>query len=414
MKTTLRVSLLLALIPLSSCGFIYDKFGGDFDGEPQELQANLTPKAKELIKNAFNGIDPNKLLDFHTHIVGLGVNGTGNYVNPEMMSFLHPYQRLQFSIYISASGIKNLDDADSEYIVRLSNLIDNIPDHGRHMILAFDKYFGTDGKEDMEQTHFHVSNEYVFQIAKERPDIFIPMISVHPYQDRALEILEKWQKQGARFVKWLPNSMGIDPADKRNDPFYEKMRDLDMVLLTHTGDEGAVGEKYPEYGNPKRFERALKIGVKVIMAHCASLGSYIDPVSGKEETGFEVFLNMMEKYEGLLFGEISTLTQSNRYMENDALKTILSRKDLHHRLVNGSDYPLPGINFLYRTKGLADEGFISNEEKEALNLIYSYNPLLFDFVLKRTLRHPDNPNQQFPPSVFMSPFPILPIAPSVN
>jgi predicted TIM-barrel fold metal-dependent hydrolase len=404
MNKTLILSIALVSMMLNSCGFIYDKFGGDFDGEPQELKAKLTPKAKELIEAAFEGIDPDKLLDFHTHIVGLGANGNGTYVNPEMMSWLHPYQHLQFLIYISASGIKNLENADSEYVSRLANLIDNIPNHGRHMILAFDKFYDTDGKEDMEQTHFHVSNNYVFQVAKERPDIFIPMISVHPYQKGALEILEKWHKQGARFVKWLPNSMGIDPADKRNDPFYKKMRDLGMVLLTHTGDEGAVGEKYPEYGNPKRFERALNMGLKVIMVHCASLGSYIDPVSGEEEAGFEIFLKMMGKYEGLLFGEISTLTQSNRYMENDALKTILSRKDLHHRLVNGSDYPLPGINFLYRTKGLADE------EKEALNLIYSYNPLLFDFVLKRTLRHPDNPSQKLPASVFMSPFPIVPVA----
>jgi predicted TIM-barrel fold metal-dependent hydrolase len=414
MKKLFFITISMTLIMLSSCNFIYDKFGGNFEGKPEDLKAKLTPKARELIEDAFKDIDPNKLLDFHTHIVGLGANGNGNYVNPEMMSFLHPYQHLQFSIYISASGIKNLDNADSEYISRLENLIDSTPNHGRHMILAFDKFYGTDGQEDMEQTHFHVSNKYVFQLANARPDIFIPMISVHPYRKDALATLEKWHKQGARFIKWLPNSMGIDPAEKRNDPFYKKVRDLDMVLLTHTGDEGAVGEKYPEYGNPKRFERALSMGVKIIMAHCASLGSYIDPLTGEEESGFEIFLKMMEKYEGLLFGEISTLTQSNRYMENDALKTILKRKDLHHRLVNGSDYPLPGINFLYQTKGLADEGFISDEEKEALNLIYSYNPLLFDFVLKRTLRHPDIPNQQFPASVFMSPFPILPITKSTN
>jgi len=272
------------------------------------------------------------------------------------------------------------------------------------MILAFDKFYGTDGKEDLRQTHFHVSNNYVFQLAKARPDIFVPMISVHPYQDEAPAILEKWHKKGARFVKWLPNSMGIDPADERNDLFYKKMRDLNMILLTHTGDERAVGEIFPEYGNPQRFERALKIGVKVVMAHCASLGSYkIDPVTGGKVPGFKIFLEMMEKYDGLLYGEISALTQYNRYKENNALMTLLARKDLHPRLVNGSDYPLPGINFLIRTRSLAASGFISKEDREALNLIYSYNPLLFDFVLKRPLRHPVT-NQKFPASVFMSPF----------
>jgi len=388
---------------LSSCGFIYDQIGGNFAGEPQELQAKLTPKAKELIAEAFKGIDPEKLVDFHTHIVGLGVNGNDTYINPDMMSFWHPFQRLQFYIYISASGIKNLNNADSEYIMRLTNLIDNIPNHGRYMILAFDKYYGTDGKEDLRETHFHVSNKYVFALAETRPDIFTPMISVHPYQNNATAILEKWHGQGARFVKWLPNSMGIDPEDERNDPFYKKMRELKMILLTHTGDEGAVGEKFPEYGNPKRFERALGLGVTVVMAHCASLGSYLDPTTGDEVLGFDIFLKMMEKYDGLLYGEISGLTQHNRYKKNGALKTLLKRKDLHHRLINGSDYPLPGINFLIQTRALTSSGFISSEEREALNLIYSYNPLLFDFVLKRTLRHPET-DQKFPASVFMTPF----------
>jgi len=400
----LFIALFLALAFVSSCAFIYDKVGGNFAGEPQELEANLTQEARKLIAEAFEGIDPVKLVDFHTHIVGLGVGGNDTYVNPDMMSFWHPYQRLQFSIYISAAGIKNLDNADAEYVARLANLIDNIPNHGKYMILAFEKFYGVDAKADLRETHFHVSNKYVFQLAKARPDIFIPMISIHPYREDATSELEKWHKKGARFVKWLPNSMGIDPADARNDLFYKKMRDLDMVLLTHTGDEGAVGEKFPEYGNPQRFARALDLGVTVVMAHCASLGSYNSGlVSGEKVSGFKIFLKMMEKYDGLLYGEISALTQYNRFKENDALKTLLERKDLHSRLINGSDYPLPGINFLVRTSSLADSGFISGEEREALNLIYSYNPLLFDFVLKRTLRHPET-GEKFPASVFMSPF----------
>jgi hypothetical protein len=35
-----------------------------------------------------------------------------------------------------------------------------------------------------------------------------------------------------------------------------------------------------------------------------------------------------------------------------------------------------------------------------LNEIYHYNPLLFDFVLKRTLKLPGT-NKRLPPSVFM-------------
>jgi mannonate dehydratase len=104
------------------------------------------------------------------------------------------------------------------------------------------------------------------------------------------------------------------------------------------------------------------------------------------------------KYAGLLFGEISAMLQFNRMPV--PFTTILKRQDLHARLVNGSDYPLPAINALIHTRSLARDGFITAAEREALNELYDYNPLLFDFVLKRTMRHPET-KQKLAPSVFM-------------
>ena len=83
------------------------------------------------------------------------------------------------------------------------------------------------------------------------------------------------------------------------------------------------------------------------------------------------------------------------------LLTVLKRQDLHPRLVNGSDYPLPAINWLIRTRSMARAGFITAEERAALNEIYDYNPLLFDFVLKRTLRHPET-RQKLSAEIFMA------------
>ena len=91
-----------------------------------------------------------------------------------------------------------------------------------------------------------------------------------------------------------------------------------------------------------------------------------------------------EKYDGLLYGDISAMTQINR--AGDALNTILKRKDLHPRLINGSDYPLPAINALISTIELKSLGYITSHEKKCLDEIYNYNPLLFDFVLKRTIK----------------------------
>ena len=92
------------------------------------------------------------------------------------------------------------------------------------------------------------------------------------------------------------------------------------------------------------------------------------------------------------------MTQFNRIGK---LQTIFAREDLHERMVNGSDYPLPAVNILIRTRPLVKQGYLTNSEGECLREIYDYNPLLFDFVLKRTLKHPET-SKLLPASVFMT------------
>ena len=48
-----------------------------------------------------------------------------------------------------------------------------------------------------------------------------------------------WSK-GVRMIKWLPNAQGIDPSSDLCIPFYKKMKELDVFLLCHCGDEKAV------------------------------------------------------------------------------------------------------------------------------------------------------------------------------
>jgi len=105
-----------------------------------------------------------------------------------------------------------------------------------------------------------------------------------------------------------------------------------------------------------------------------------------------------DRYKGLLFADISAMTQYNRI--GRPLTTILQREDLHDRLVNGSDYPLPAVNLLIRTRALVHQGYITKDERAGLNEIYDYNPLLFDFVLKRTMKLPGT-QRCLPVKVFM-------------
>ena len=41
-------------------------------------------------------------------------------------------------------------------------------------------------------------------------------------------------------MKWLPPSMGMDPASARYDAFYQRMAALGLPLISHAGDEHAT------------------------------------------------------------------------------------------------------------------------------------------------------------------------------
>src|SRR5690349_1894914 len=377
---------------------------GAFTKQPEELSSKLSVKASDLVKRAFDDIDSARLVDHHVHIAGLGIGGTKAFVNPKMLTWRHPFHRLKLKVYMSSAGVTDEDNADPQASTRLASLVASIKDHGKHRLLAFDKHYRRDGSVNLDKTEFYVPNEYVFALAERYPELFVPNISVNPYRPDALSELDKWAKRGARVVKWLPNAMGIDPSDPKCDPFYEKMKELDLILLSHGGEEKAVEAKEDQkLGNPLLLRRALDHGVKVIVAHCAGLGTNedLDSEDREQRHNFDLFLRLMDekRYEGLVFGEISAMTQFNRI--GKPLQTILAREDLHERLVNGSDYPLPAVNILIRTRPLVKHGHLTSSEGECLREIYDYNPLLFDFVLKRTLKRPGT-SKTLPAALFMT------------
>jgi uncharacterized protein len=377
--------------------------GGAFNQTPQQLPDKISQSASDLIKRAFDDIDPARLVDHHVHIAGLGSNGSRAFVNAKMRTWKHPFHRLKFKVYMSSAGVDDEHRADAQLFQRLTDLVANIPNHGKHRLLAFDQNYRPDGSVNLEKTEFYVPNDYVFKLAEQHRDKFVPNISVNPYRPDALEELEKWARRGASVVKWLPNAMGIDPSDARCDPFYQKMKELDLILLSHGGEEKAVeAEEDQKLGNPLLLRRALDHGVKVIVAHCAGLGTNedLDHPDRPQVDNFDLFLRLMDekRYEGLVFGEVSAMTQFNRL--GKPLTTILERDDLHERIVNGSDYPLPAVNVLIRTRPLVKHGYITAKESNSLKEIYQYNPLLFDFVLKRTIKLPGR-ERRLPAGVFM-------------
>ena len=79
--------------------------GGAFNHQPQQLKDRVSGKASDLIKRAFEDIDPGRLIDHHTHIAGIGTSDTGAFINSRMRSWVHPFHHLKFKVYLSAAGV---------------------------------------------------------------------------------------------------------------------------------------------------------------------------------------------------------------------------------------------------------------------------------------------------------------------
>jgi predicted TIM-barrel fold metal-dependent hydrolase len=380
---------------------VFLSLGGAFSGQPEDLNARLSPAASNLLARAFADLGSAPLADYHAHAIGIGTGDSGAELDPAMLDGWSPIPRLKAALFLSACGVKKGPTLDQDYMDRLTRLARGFPHPLKIHLLALDRYYGPDGAVDKSKVEFYMPNDYVVRLAEQHPDLYVPVISVHPDRPDALEELDRWAARGVRVVKWLPNCQGIDPSNPRYDPFYQAMKKHRLILLTHTGMEKSVGSGTQLYGNPLLLRRPLDQGVRVIMAHCASSGRNADlDHPGRTADNFDLFLRMMadDRYRGLLFADISALTQINRAPR--PILELIRRPELHDRLVNGSDYPLPAMNCMIWTRQLCWRGLITDGERRALNDIYACNPLLFDFALKRTIRDPVS-SAQLPARVFL-------------
>ena len=345
-----------------------------------------------LVREAWDGLDPALVWDSHVHLFGDGGPDSEAWFSDRAGTWRWPVAETQRRVFLNAACLEPGAGAGAEYLARLESLSAPFPAGFRMLLLAFDAYHDAQGVRQDGATQLYVANDYCARAAAAIPARFEWAASVHPYRPDAVAELERVHRLGARAVKWIPAAQGIDPGAPRCDPFYEALARLGLPLITHAGEERALtGEQ--SLGNPLRLRRALEQGVRVVVAHCATMGRGRDLDAGPHgpwTDNFLLFARLMDvpEHAGRLYGDLSAVTQRAR--AGEALRRIIERGsaggDWEGRLVNGSDYPLPGILPLFSPDQLAAEGLLEPSAAAPLAAIRDHNPLLFDFVLKRTLR----------------------------
>jgi mannonate dehydratase len=342
------------------------------------------------VRAAWEGLDASRVWDSHAHLVGTGDSNSGIYINPRTESLLNPgeYARRLFFLNAGCVHEEKKGSVDRAYVERMHNLADGMKPGFKMVLFAFERAFDEQGDPDLAHSMFYIPDAYTRDTAKKHAQYFEWAASVHPYRADALEALEAARKDGAVAVKWLPSAMNIDPASKRCGAFYDFLSRNNIPLIVHAGEERAVtGSEKHDYGNPLRLRRALDAGVRVVVAHCASMGEDRDLDKGEQGPyvdSFSLFARIFEKYPKNCFGDISAMTQRNR--AGPSLVRVIETAEWHPRLLNGSDYPLPGLMPVFSVDYLVSLKLLPESAAPVLKEIRLHNPLLFDFVAKRTLR----------------------------
>ncbi len=268
---------------------------------------------------------PPGIVDMHCHVAGIGA-GSSCFVSPRLRN------NWRFRIYLRSFGVsrKELEEkGDAVVGDKISESLARSHYVSKAVLLALDGVIGPDGQLDTNRTEVYVPNEFVAEIAARHTNLLFGA-SVNPYRSDAIERLEWAKAHGAVLVKWIPPIMHIDPDDPRLVPFYRKMVELNLPLLSHTGKERSFSRADEDFGDPDKLRLPLSVGVTVVAAHIASSESY------HGERGPDRLARLMREYPNL-YTDISALTQVNRH---GSLKEALTKPEFSGRLIYGTDFPL--------------------------------------------------------------------------
>jgi predicted TIM-barrel fold metal-dependent hydrolase len=270
------------------------------------------------------------LIDIHAHIA-CESKSNGCYINERFK------KHWKYSIYLRAFGVSKKEfETQGDDIIpqKLSEIIHQSQFVNKAVVLGLDGFYNSDGNLNLEKTQILVSNSFILQQTQKHANLLYGP-SIHPLRKDALSELEKAKTDGAVLVKWLPCIMGIDPSSKdpRITAFYRKLIELNIPLLSHTGDEHSFMDSDNTLCDPEKLKRPLSMGVKVIAAHLGTLGKF------QGEPGISRMNKMMNEFPELKF-DISSLVNINKFNH------IKYAHDYPGRYYYGSDYPLIRAQFL--------------------------------------------------------------------
>jgi predicted TIM-barrel fold metal-dependent hydrolase len=298
----------------------------------------------------------------HVHMVGNGGGGSGGWLR------LSGWHRWLAGFMLRQLGVTpaalqgNLEALYAEKVLQFvrDSSLDAI------VLLAHERVHDPNGAPREDLGSMFVPNDVVLRLAAEYPEI-LAGVSIHPARPDALEELERCCEAGAVLMKCLPNCQNIDFSDLRYRRFWERMAELRLPLLAHTGGEHTVPVINASLADPKLLRFPLECGVTVIAAHCGTS-------SGAFDTNyFDAWAALLREFPNL-YGDVSAMVSLNRCAHlPDCL-----RAEIAPRIFHGSDFPVPVLGHRLWLQGRLEHATFRRIQK-------LQNPLERDWQFKEAL-----------------------------
>jgi len=252
------------------------------------------------------------------------------------------------------------------------------------VLLAMDQVYDENGNVRKEETHLHVPNSYLIELANENNSIsennaILFGSSIHPYRTDWEEKLQYCLENNAVLCKWIPSSQQIDLKHPKCLPFYEKLAEYNLPLLCHVGPEAAIppfDKLSQELNSPRLLRPALDAGVTVIAAHAAL--PLFPPPLGSDQS-YQELITLFQERESKnwrLYADLSAINLGPRNLYIDKVKEDIPPQCL----VFGSDYPIPILDISQKPHLSIWHWF-----KHFLQTIFMKNPLDKNYVLIKNM-----------------------------
>ncbi|MDA8431737.1 MAG: amidohydrolase family protein [Nitrospiraceae bacterium] len=284
-----------------------------------------------------------EVIDLHVHALGVGDSGKGCWASQEFLS------GPTFAAMLISFNMPTFEAGDERLKEALIDAVDTSEETDRSVLLAMDGVH-KNGKFVDSESHLVVPNDYVIGMARQNGRVLLGA-SVHPYRlpGQMIAETERCIAEGAALFVWAPAGQQINPEDDRCIPFYVRLAREGVPLFCHAGTEFAVHPsdfRIARYNDPRKLTRALDIGVRVIIANCASPSA--GAVMPSDAGYFEELIGMLRDADARrwdLFADISACCTPLRirYLER-IVQEIAEGRISPRRFLYGSDFPMPAVD----------------------------------------------------------------------